>query len=72
MHILFSRLSSAESNGPDQQAFVGLIDANGPNMPLGMDITTEQAQPENGLIFASYSPAPIKDTNSTKTLGKGP
>nr|POE76610.1 hypothetical protein CFP56_15304 [Quercus suber] len=71
-YIQSNGLNCAVSNGPTQQALVGLSSAHRPNKQLVRDTFTEQAQPKNNLFFASISPPPIKDTNSSKSQGRGP
>uniref|UniRef100_A0A7N2R7P6 DUF4283 domain-containing protein n=1 Tax=Quercus lobata TaxID=97700 RepID=A0A7N2R7P6_QUELO len=63
---------SEVSNGPTQQALVGSPDAHGPNKLVNKEFDSEQAQPGHSIIFASASPATIKDANSVKKQGKGP
>nr|POE97187.1 hypothetical protein CFP56_75611 [Quercus suber] len=71
-HAPWNGLSSEAGNGPTQQARVVSLDAHRPNKPLVKEFNSKQAQPGHSIIFASASPEPIKDANSTKKQGRGP
>nr|POE67608.1 hypothetical protein CFP56_61364 [Quercus suber] len=70
-HVHLNGPCREESNGPLVKALMGSLETQRPNKSLAKELHSEQAQPERCPIFASASPAYIKEANAPIKQGKG-